>query len=128
MAERSKYCQNHFYEMWIENGIVIGVLRNDFILTEKDAMQLVRKRLEISGGNTMPILADITHSMGADSRAKQYLSRGDGIRQLSAGAFLAGNPVSKFMGNLFLSVNCPAIPSKLFTERRKAMQWLLQYK
>ncbi|MCG3164488.1 MAG: hypothetical protein POELPBGB_00242 [Bacteroidia bacterium] len=44
----------------------------------------------------------------------------------TATAVIGNNPVSRIIVNLFLKLNPPATPFKLFAEEKEATEWLLQ--
>jgi hypothetical protein len=125
---RERYFKDECVEMWIEDGIIQCLFSSGLVITEEIATSIVRERIRISEGGTYPGLIDTTPMRYITQEARAYLAKGDGIRCLSAGAFLINSKVQAIFVNFFLMINKPAIPAKLFTDRKKAIFWLQQFK
>jgi len=66
-------------------------------------------------------LSDISLLKSTKRDARDYLAK----NSIAAGAaILTNSPISKMVGNLFLKFNKPEFPSKLFTDREKALLWI----
>ena len=66
-------------------------------------------------------LSDISLLKSTKRDARDYLAK----NAIAAGAaILTNSPISKIVGNLFLKFNKPDFPSKLFTDKEKALAWL----
>ncbi|EJF51854.1 hypothetical protein SapgrDRAFT_0095 [Saprospira grandis DSM 2844] len=66
-------------------------------------------------------LSDISLLKSTKREARDYLAK----NSIAAGAaILTNSPISKMVGNLFLKFNKPEFPSKLFTDREKALLWI----
>jgi hypothetical protein len=50
-----------------------------------------------------------------------------GATLVKAGALITGSAVNKTIGNIFLSIDKPLVPTKLFTNEESARQWLREY-
>ncbi len=46
---------------------------------------------------------------------------------ITAIAMLINSPGSRIIGNFFLGINKPSVPTKLFNEKNKAIEWLKQF-
>jgi hypothetical protein len=124
---KESYFKNEYAEIWLENGIICA-RHNSASFTFDMAQKLVEERLKISAGISRPILIDVKQCISIDVEAREYLSEGDSLKFVRAGAFLIDNPITKFIGNIFINVNRPTVPSKLFTDLNKALKWLEQFK
>jgi hypothetical protein len=51
-----------------------------------------------------------------------------GTTQVKAAARVTGSDFNNALANFFLAVNKPMIPTRLFTDKQKAKQWLQQFK
>lgn len=66
-------------------------------------------------------LSDISLLKSTKREARDYLAK----NAIAAGAaILTNSPISKMVGNLFLKFNKPEFPTKLFTDREKALAWI----
>lgn len=113
---------------WIEEGILNAVYKPNLVLTESIAKKLVEDRLKISKGITMPIFVDLREIISADTKARKYMAGEEAVRFISAGAFQVNGLISKLAGNIFIAVDKPLVPTKLFTDRDKAIGWLEKFK
>jgi hypothetical protein len=51
----------------------------------------------------------------------------EGLKVSQAVALLMGSPVSRVLGNLYLGLNKPPIPTRLFTSEEEAKVWLRSF-
>lgn len=119
---------NGYTTMWIEDGILYTTYNPGLKITLEIAKKCVADRLELCNGNIYPMLGDTSNIASTDKDAREFLSQGDGIKQLSAGAFIIKSVIEKHLGNFFIQVNKPPLPARLFTRYSEAVEWLQQYK
>ena len=79
-----------------------------------------------SKGISYPVLANIKGVKSITKEAREYLAE-EGTRLVKAGAIIIGSPLNKMLGNIFLTINNPKVPTKLFTDEKEAKEWLRQY-
>lgn len=120
---RESYLENDYAEIWIEDGIVFNIYKPNLVLTLDVAKLLVEDRLKVSNGVSRPLFADISELVSVDRNARRYLSR-EGGKLVDAGAFLVTSPISKFAGNIFMKIDKPSVPMRLFTSKERAIDWL----
>lgn len=115
-------------EMWLENGIIFQVYKPDLVVTIDIAKAMVEDRIKISNGITRPMLADIKNLVSIDSESREYLASDRAIYLLSAGAILLGASLKDYIATLaakiYLKIDRPPFPTKLFNDREKALKWL----
>lgn len=93
-------------------------------ITLPDAQLLVRQLSE-RFDEARPILADITLVQGIDRDARVYFaSSEENLRQTKIVAFVTNRLVSRVIGNFFLGLNKPVVPTKLFATHEEAIAWL----
>lgn len=110
----------------LEDGIISVVFEKDTRLTLELAKQLVEARVELSENKDYPLFVDIRGVVDIDEATRKYLSGAEGTKYALAAAVLIDNPLSKFFGNLFIKVDKPNKPLKLFSSKSKAIKWLKQ--
>jgi hypothetical protein len=125
---KEAYFENLYAEFWIENGIFFISYKQGLVINIEIAKQNVADRLRISNGITRPMFTDGRNFVSIDLDSMEYLKSKDAMRYISAGAFLMDNYLHKLMGNLFLTIDKPPVPAKLFTDKEAALQWLEQFK
>ena len=125
---KEKYFKNDTIEMYIEDGVIYAIYLPRVEINIEIAKVNVAARLEIAGGRTYPLLVDFTKAKTATREARSYFSTGEGVRGISAGAFLIDTQIGAFLINTWLTLYKPKVPAKLFTDKVKALEWLDQFK
>lgn len=119
---------NVFVEIWLEDGIIYNTYKPNLVINLEIAKFMVKERLKISDGIARPLFADINNLISIDLEAREYLSGGDAIKFVKAGAIYCKNPIAKFAGKLFIDVNQPQAPTQIFTNKEEAIEWLKKFK
>ncbi|MGP8217413.1 MAG: STAS/SEC14 domain-containing protein [Bacteroidia bacterium] len=125
---KEHYIDHEFFEIWLENGIVYEIFKKNSILDLPLARQVVQERLKVSNCNYTPIFIDLRNIFYTDTKARKYLATQEAVNYITAGAMLLDNEIMKLAGNIFIKIDKPLIPTKLFTDRDKALLWLQSYK
>lgn len=134
MINHSKF--NHsgrvmdFYHsfMWINNGIILGAFKPDLVINLRVAKDIINDRKTLSEGITRPLLIDITYLLSIDTPARNYLASSDACEFLSAGAIYTNNKLLAFLGDAWILLDKPLIPSKVFTNKEAGLKWLETFK
>lgn len=72
-----------------------------------------------------PVLVQL-HRAALDQAARRYLSYSKEQREMTSRvAMIASNPVARVIGNFFVGLNRPEIPTRLFSDEQTAITWLL---
>jgi len=107
-----------------------GILYCDFTynihLDLETARNYVEQRLLYSEGTSYPVCINMTKVKSVDREARAYLAK-EGAALITAGALITNSPLSNFIANIFLSLNKPTTPSRLFTNEKDACDWLKNY-
>ncbi|MBI3521053.1 MAG: hypothetical protein HY062_17065 [Bacteroidetes bacterium] len=123
-------CELHDFPhstMWMNNGIVFSKFKKELIIDLDLAKQMVDDRILISNGIVRPYLIDISNLFSIDKEGRNYLA-GPGCDLISAGAIYTKNKLLAFIGNIFISLDNPTIPCKVFSSEKAAVAWLELYK
>src|SRR4051812_19230574 len=108
---------NDYVEIWMEDGIIHNSYKPNLVINLEIAKLMVSERLRISDGIARPLFIDITNLISVDLEAREYLSVGEALKFVTAGAIYSTNPISKFAGKLFIDVNQPKAPTKIFANK-----------
>ncbi|MBI3240234.1 MAG: hypothetical protein HYZ43_15540 [Flavobacteriia bacterium] len=71
-----------------------------------------------------PILIDSRGIKSISREARSFFTTNGRATNTMAFAILIDSAVSKVVGNFFLGINKPAVPTKLFLDEELALQWL----
>lgn len=80
---------------------------------------------ELSGDRVYPILVDIRKIRSISKEARDHFSMRGRKPGVVAIAMLVSSPLSRIIGNFFLGLNHPIVPTRMFTDRERAEQWIL---
>ena len=111
------------FRMWLRSdGIVQLVWAPRVTMVLEDAVAAIEAMTQLTGGRRSPLLVD-TRTVGPQDRSArtEFVRRGDLV---SAVALIVGTPLSRMMGNFFLSVSKPMAPTRLFDDEASALAWL----
>lgn len=120
--------ETDFCWMWVSNGVLFVKYKPSLVMTVEVAKQMYYERLKFSNGISRPLLLDGRNFISMDRATMKFYKTKEVIQYITAGAFLTGNALTSLAGNLFLTLEKPLIPTKLFTEEQKALEWLEKYK
>jgi len=114
------------FRMWLRSdGIVHLVWESAAVMELADAVAATETMSRLTSGRSAPLFVD-AHDAGSQSRLarKEFVRRGD---LATAVAVLVLTPLSRMMGNFFLSVNKPTTLTRLFEDEDHAIEWLRGY-
>ena len=75
----------------------------------------------------MPVLADIRNLGKVSDEAREWLATDEANELIPAMAILTNNPIQKLLANFYLMLSKPSMPTRLFTDKDKALRWLKLY-
>lgn len=122
------YYEDQYSKMWIEDGIGFQVYKEDAVITLDIAKKMVATRIASFNGIARPVYVDVRNLVSIDSASRKYFASREAGQLILAGAIHLDNPINQFFGNIFLLVDTPITPAKLFSSKDKALQWLQQFK
>ena len=112
----------------LEDDLLTGYYKKDKKIDLAAAKQIVRDRLELAGDHSVLALAINLGVKNMTKEARDYLASEEGVKNLIAGAIITGSPVGSFIGNWYLSISKPLVPSRIFTKKEAAIKWLQQFR
>jgi len=119
--------ENDIIEYQINDGILFGRYKVK-VLDYTMAVKAVKLRKEFTQNNSYPNLASGINVMSIEKEARDYFATEEATEGVLAGAVMINSIVQATLMNFFLRVSQPNIPTKIFTDEKKAIDWLKQYK
>jgi hypothetical protein len=114
--------------LWLDGeGIVHAESLPGATQTRVDAEMCVASMWEIAARRRRPVLVDLRRLKTMDRGARTYYAGADTARVQLAAALLLGSPLTRVIGNFFMGLNKPLIPTRLFTSEPLAMAWLRSF-
>lgn len=74
-----------------------------------------------------PILIDARNIKSMSYEARHHFSAHGRETKTNAFGIIIGSSISRVLGNFYLGINKPAVPTKLFDNESDATQWLRQF-
>lgn len=118
--------KNELVSMELIDEILIGEIKSELVDLEV-AKSAVKFRLEKFGDKHYPFLINIKTVKHVTKEAREYLASKNGCEKVSASAILINSSITSMLGNFFIKINKPLVPTKLFTDKTLAIQWLSNY-
>jgi hypothetical protein len=96
-------------------------------VTLDDARQTMAAYLKINKGKRRPLLVDTKTMKSLAREARKYYAGEEAASVACAVAIIVGTPVSRVLGNFYIGLSNPRLPSRLFTSEDEALKWLQTY-
>jgi hypothetical protein len=108
-------------------GIIITRVLPDIRQSLNDAVENVSVSAEACGGRPAPIIVDLRQAVPLDAETRHYYT-GKQLTDffISIAILVPIGAFGKMMGNLYLRVANPGVPSRLFDSETEAMRWSVQ--
>jgi|SRR5689334_12336620 hypothetical protein len=108
-----------------EQGLVIVRVKDRAKQSLDDAKQNLAAAVSETRGTRRPLLIDLRTAQPLDADARHHYSGQTLIERFSAMALLVdGSPFGRMMGNVYLRIARPGIPTRLFADETRAFEWL----
>ncbi|UTT68821.1 STAS/SEC14 domain-containing protein [Arthrobacter sp. DNA4] len=93
------------------------------VVTEGDAVALMKRARELSGGRALPMLVEITGLQWIDQGALKAFA---GSWPVTRAAIVGTTPVDQTIADFFTGRHKPVHPNRFFTSMDEAMAWLAE--
>lgn len=114
--------------LWLgQDGVARVLWEPGAEVTLDDARETMAASLKINKGKRRPLLIDTKTMRSLAREARSYYAGEEAASVASAVAILVGTPVSRVLGNFYIGLSNPRLPSRLFTSEGEALKWLKRY-
>lgn len=111
--------------LWLDDeGIIHVDVKPGTSLLLADAEEAIRALAQLCGGTRRPVLVDMSKTHGIDRAARNYFAGAETAKHESAAALIVKSPLTRALGNFFLGLNKPLMPTRLFSDENEALAWL----
>jgi hypothetical protein len=93
-------------------------------LKDAESDEVINERLRLRGGYPYPVLIEAERVMSTTKELKAFLVE-QGRYRISKSAVVIHNKFDEFFVKLYLLLDEPDIPTKVFTNEVDAKQWLM---
>lgn len=113
------------FRLWLgDDGIVRIIWAPGAEVTLADAEESMDAYLRVNEGKSRPMLVDTKSMKSLAREARHYYASEEAARVASAVGIIVGTPVSKVLGNFYLGLSNPHLPTRLFSVEDEALEWL----
>ena len=110
--------------IWLgEDGILYIVAVPNAEISLADAREMTDASVRLAGGKKRPLFADLQQIKSITREAREHYASG-APQAVQAVALYVDLKISTILGNIFMAYNKPRVPTKMFTDRNEAIQWL----
>ncbi len=124
---QEKTNESRVFTTWLENDICYTKVKQGSIISIDDAVENTKMVAKISGEILYPLLVDLRKIKSITKEARDHFSMRDRKPGVAAIAMVIKSPVSSIIGNFFLGLNKPSVPTHLFVSEIKAIEWLQEF-
>lgn len=113
------------YFTWMSaDGIACTKVKSNAEIVLEDAMENSKVVNGFYVNRKYPLLIDARGIKSITREARSFFTTNGRETNTMAFAILIDSSVSKVVGNFFLGINKPAVPTKLFLSENEALEWL----
>lgn len=111
---------------WLgDDGIVRSKVKANMDVNAMHAIENSKAVNALSeNGAKFPLIVDIRDLKSISHEARKVFSMQNRESNVTSFALIIKSPVSKIIGNFFISINKPAVKTKLTNSEREAKEWL----
>lgn len=110
-----------------EDGILHVKLRDGAQIGLSDVQNHYRVTQRLLEGKKGLVLVDARVKYSFSAEARTYVASQSAESRLAT-AVLVSSRAGKHLANLYLRINRPVSPTRLFTKEKEAVRWLLSFK
>jgi hypothetical protein len=110
------------------DGLVVVRIREGVYQSLEDAKANLALAVDETHGRRRPLLIDIRTAQPLDADARHHYSGQTLVDNFSAMALLVeSSPFGRMLGNVYLRVARLGVPTQLFTDESRAVEWLITH-
>ncbi len=115
--------ENEIIKFELEDSILLSTLKVE-LLDLNIAKTITDNRLKAQNGVNYPLLSNVKSLKGISKETRDYMASKEGCAGVLAAAVIIDSPVTSMIGNFFINISKPLVPTKMFTDEEKAKKWL----
>jgi hypothetical protein len=116
------------YWTWMgEDGIARTKVKPEIDITLNHALENTEAVTSLYIDKKFPILIDSRGIKSMSRDAREHFSTRGRDSKTNAFGIVIKSPLSRVVGNFFLGLNKPAVPTRLFDNEHDALEWLKQH-
>jgi len=117
------YFENEFALFWISGSILFFEYKPGVVINLVAAQRIVTDRMQMQKEKSYPVLCDVRGIADSDKAARDYLAQ-HGSVLTKAVSILVYQKVSIVMISFYLKICKPQVPTKVFSDKPAALEFL----
>lgn len=117
------YFENEFALFWISGNILFFEYKPGVVINLVAAQRIVSDRIQMQKEKAYPVLCDVRGIADSDKAARDFLAQ-HGSVLTKAVSILVYQTVSIVMMSFYLKICKPQVPTKVFSDEAKALEFL----
>lgn len=118
--------ENEFAFFYISDSILFYSYKQGVVINLAAAKRIVADRLEMQNERSFAVLCDISGVSDSDKPGRDYLAQYGSVLT-NAVALLTNSKLLLVMTTFYLRVSKPQVPTRIFTDRSLAIEFLSGY-
>lgn len=118
---------NNFVDFEVKGKIIRGKFYCFTYWNLKKAHETIRLMRDMRSKVSLPLLLDVRKVIGMNKKARQVMSSNNTMECISACALLVDSTFSSVIWHLYIELNKPEKPFKIFKSQRNALKWLKSF-
>ena len=117
------YFENEFALFWISGNILFFEYKPGVVINLVVAQRIVMDRMQMQKEKAYPVLCDVSGIADSDKAARDYLAQHGSVLTKAVG-IVVQRTLSMVMISFYLKISKPQVPTKVFSDRAKALAFL----
>lgn len=106
------------------DGVIVQRLRSGKTQTLADARENTGAFTRLAGGTPRPLLVDMRGTFATERGVREHYASREATASCLAIALVIESTAGRIIGNLFLAIQQPAVPTRMFAGEPEALAWL----
>lgn len=120
--------QNPYASLKIANGILYTVFSKGKTIDLEGALLIDRAYEDITQGSLVPCITDISGVKNINKQARNFFASKDSERLFPKSAIIVKSGISQILASIFLTIDKPRTNYRVFSDYKKAEEWLIEEK
>lgn len=125
MISEKKELKTQYISLWLEGSILMGTYK-DVHVDLAIAKEIVQERIRVFGTEGRPAMIELKANVSFTKEARDYLAGTEACLGVLKLALIAKSPIALTLGNFYLKISKPPVPTKLFSNKEDAKRWLMK--
>ena len=113
---------------YIENDVLYIIFKDGADVDLEGILESKQARIDLQQGNPMKILVDLRGLFHISKEAREVAAEDQHADMSIAMALVSNSLGTRMISNFFIKFNKPKSPTKMFTNKDKALLWLNEFK